>query len=112
MGTLVSDLLTTFWYQPYALYKYGFEKSVLIYYKDFIKYSFITLLEVIICIFIILGLHLPMTIVTLFIEFVIGLSVFALVTFVLFRKNEYYIFLKNTLLEQLSKIKAMFVKSK
>lgn len=112
LGTLVSDLLTTFWYQPYALYKYGFEKSVLIYYKDFIKYSFITLLEVIICIFIILGLHLPMTIVTLFIEFVIGLSVFALVTFVLFRKNEYYIFLKNTLLEQLSKIKAMFVKSK
>ena len=39
LGTLISDLLTTFWYQPYILFKKGFGVSVKKYVVDFIKYT-------------------------------------------------------------------------
>ncbi|MBH0230752.1 lipopolysaccharide biosynthesis protein [Halobacillus yeomjeoni] len=44
LGTLISTILTSFWYEPYTLYSKGFKKSTMNY---FIKYFWYTLVVVI-----------------------------------------------------------------
>lgn len=112
LGTLVSDLLTTFWYQPHVLFKYGFNVSVSKYFKDFSKYSLITIIEVVTCVAIILWLDLPMTIWSLIVDIGVGLVAFVIITVILFRKNEYYQFYKNMAFEYVDKIRLKLVKSK
>jgi O-antigen/teichoic acid export membrane protein len=41
LGTLISTLLTSFWIEPYVLYKYGFQKKVISYFKSFILYTLV-----------------------------------------------------------------------
>jgi len=44
LGTLVSTLLTSFWVEPVILYKHGFRKNVLDYFKKYFTYAVVILL--------------------------------------------------------------------
>ena len=112
LGTLVSDLLTTFWLQPYALFKYGFNINVSIYFNCFFKYTLVSLIGVIICILINQYLNPILNIWALIIDIILGLIVFTLIIVVLFRKNEYYKFYKNVILEYMQKARLKFKISK
>ena len=43
LGTLVSDLCTNFWWEPFVVYKYYFNKNIIFYFGNYLKY-FVTLL--------------------------------------------------------------------
>ncbi len=38
-ATALSRLATNFWYDPYALFKHGFQQTVFAYYKEFLAYT-------------------------------------------------------------------------
>lgn len=44
LGTFVSSVTTCLWVEPYILYKYGFEKKLLFYFKDYFKKLILTIL--------------------------------------------------------------------
>lgn len=111
LGTLVSDLITTFWYQPYALFKYGFGAKVSIYFKDFLKYSLVSLVGVILCVLVIKWINLPLSLFGLIFDIVLGFAIFIVITVILFRKNENYKFYKNMAFECIGKLKLKLKKS-
>lgn len=43
LGTMVSTITTSFWVEPFVLYKYGFESSSAEYFKQYLKYAVITI---------------------------------------------------------------------
>lgn len=108
LGTLVSDLVTTFWYQPFALFKYGFDSKVSDYFKDFLKYGLVSLIGVILCVLIINQVDLPLNIVTLIFDIIFGVGIFIVIMIILFRKNEYYKFYKNMVFEYIEKLRLKF----
>lgn len=48
-ATAISRLVTNTWYEPYALFRYGFNKSPLIYLKRYVKYVIILLITFGLC---------------------------------------------------------------
>ena len=48
-ATAIARILTTVWYDPYCVYKYGFHNKVSIYFKKYLKYLFILVIDIIIC---------------------------------------------------------------
>lgn len=45
LGTLISNLLTNFWVEPYLLYKYGFKKNVRDYFNRYCKYTAVAMVS-------------------------------------------------------------------
>ncbi|MGE5627281.1 MAG: lipopolysaccharide biosynthesis protein [Solirubrobacterales bacterium] len=43
LGTLISTLTTSFWIEPFVLFKYGFEKKTWVYFRLYSKYVIVTL---------------------------------------------------------------------
>lgn len=105
LGTLISDLLTTFWYQPYILYKKGFNISVRKYFIDFVKYTTITLLGIVASLIILNSINISNLIIKLIIEIVISIIVFGIIVIILFRKNENLIFVKDIAKSYIGKLK-------
>ena len=48
-ATFIARLFTSLWYDPYAVFKYGFQKSVSIYMKKIIKYLVILMCSAFLC---------------------------------------------------------------
>lgn len=48
LGTFISSITTCVWIEPYVLYKYGFEKSLKEYFKDYFKKTLLTAVLVIV----------------------------------------------------------------
>lgn len=46
MATILSYLICGFWFEPYILFKYGFEKKVLIYWKKYISFVLVGILQI------------------------------------------------------------------
>lgn len=42
LGTFVSNLFTNFWWEPYVIYKYGFEMKCIHYFQQYIKHLAVT----------------------------------------------------------------------
>ncbi len=94
LGTLISDILTTFWFQPFILFKSGFNKSISLYFKDFFKYTFVVIIEIfIIKIINVLVMNIYNLFIKLLIEMLFGVITYIVVTLLLFRKNKYFIYL-------------------
>ena len=52
LGTFTSTVCTSLWVDPYILFKYGFKRDLVIYFKKYIKYTCITIIAAIITSFI------------------------------------------------------------
>ena len=50
-ATLVARLMTNLWYDPYAIFKFGFNKPLIEYIIQYIKYLFVLALAAIVCFF-------------------------------------------------------------
>lgn len=48
LGTLVSTLTTSFWVEPYILYKHGFEKKLVDYFARYLQYTLTTIFAAVI----------------------------------------------------------------
>ncbi len=53
LGTTISSLISGTWFEPYVLYKYGFKKSSIGYYRHLMEYFIVTVLSGIFFVFII-----------------------------------------------------------
>ncbi|MFB3170667.1 sugar translocase [Neobacillus sp. 179-C4.2 HS] len=93
-GTVISRLLTYFWYDPYVIFKYVFQRSVK---KYFIKYIFFLLLVFISAIITnILGNLLDYsTLINVVIRGSLSLVIPNILFFILFRKSEEFNYLLN-----------------
>lgn len=49
LATLIARICTNLWYEPYAVYKYGFNKNPLIYWKNYLKNLLILIITMCLC---------------------------------------------------------------
>lgn len=105
IGTLISDLLTTFWYQPYILFKSGFKLSVKKYFKDFFKYTIITIFMITLSLIILKYINISNLILMLIVEVIVGIASFSIITIILFRKNKNLLFIVDIIKKYTSKFK-------
>lgn len=95
LGTLISDLVTTFWFQPYVLYKNGFEKKSNLYFKDFVKYTLCVIISICISLTILNFISLNNLILKLLIDIFVAFMSIIFVVLICFKKNKNFIFYKN-----------------
>lgn len=104
IGTLISDILTTFWYQPLILFKKGFNISVKNYFRDFIIFTIIILLQITVSIFIISFISISSLLFLIIIEIFVGILISMGSIFIFFRKSENYLYVKSILLHLIRKV--------
>ena len=99
IGTIVSTVTTCAWIEPYVLYKYGFRKSVVPYYTNYLKLSLVF--------FVLLGVcygavsFVPGHSLTAFlIKFVISAVLPNILLYLVFRRSDEFAFLKRTIKER------------
>lgn len=78
LGTVISRLVTTTWFDPYVLYKHHFKKSVKFYYIRFFIYFLILTISCVLTYFLTLGI--PQTIWGFFISTLIGVVIFIILS--------------------------------
>jgi len=102
LGTLISNLITFMWYDPYAIYKYVFKKNPIEYYFKNIGYLilFVSLAFVCekICNFIVIK-----GILGFIVHGIICVSVPALIILLIFYKSEYIQYLKSIIINKIKK---------
>lgn len=102
-ATFIARGLTNLWYDPYVVYKYGFEKSPWDYLKKYIKYLLILSVAIVLCklsFLLVRGSHIIQTILK-----IILCSIITNCTFIIaFYGTPEFSMLKSILLQVLSKI--------
>lgn len=93
-ATAISRALTNIWYDPYAVFKYGLEEKVSIYFKKYGQYALILLLAGAICYGICALIHIS-ALVDVILKFVICCVVPNLVFFLCFHKKEEFQYFRD-----------------
>ena len=93
-ATAISRALTNTWYDPYAVFKYGLEEKVSIYFKKYGQYALILLLAGAICYGICALIHIS-ALVDVILKFVICCVVSNLVFFLCFHKKEEFQYFRD-----------------
>lgn len=96
LGTIISRLLTTWWFEPWMIHKYAFEKSSKDYFLEYFKF----LSLVIVMGGIIEVLTIPfseVSILNFIIKIIICTSIPNMIFYLLFRNKEEFIYLKDSL---------------
>lgn len=104
IGTTITRLSTNSWYDPYIIYKHGFKKSPIIYYRNQITYF--------------ISLSIPVMILTYlfkhlsevsYLNFILQIMLVILITIgslvVFYRKTEEFNYLKKSIIKIVSKLK-------
>ena len=105
VGTIISTLMTSFWVEPYVLYKYGFKMKLRDYFKQYLKYTIVTLLVAILTVFIINTLFTSVTILTFIGKLLLCIGIPNLCFILIFRKGEEFIYYKDLMEGIINKIK-------
>ena len=104
LGTFISSILTCVWIEPYVLYKYGFNKSPIIYFK---KYLLNFLIFIIICGFnyILCNIINPSNLLLGFIiKLIISIIIPNIILITIFHKSENYKYFEKTILIIIKKV--------
>lgn len=105
LGTIISTLITSFWIEPYVLYKYGFKMKVNEYFILCIKYTIITIIVGSITVFIVNTLFTSVNILTFIGKLLLCIGIPNLCFILIFRKSEEFIYFKNLIEGIINKIK-------
>ena len=96
LGTFISSITTCVWIEPYVLYKYGFEKNICSYFKDYFKKTTLAIILVCftyyICSFITGSIYL-----VFIIKLLISLLVPNIVLIIIYRKTDEFKYFYNKL---------------
>lgn len=103
IGTLISNFATNFWWEPYAVYKYSFNKNLKDYFIRYVKYTIALLVSVLISGGIVSLL--PNGIVMFLVKCLIAAIVPNLVMLFLFGKSQEYQYLKEILIKVILRVK-------
>lgn len=102
-GTFISDILTTFWYQPYILYKKGFSKSVSAYFKDFGIYTLISLIGIGVSLGIKFFINFDSLFLNIILDLFISSAVILLLILLMFHKSENFQFFYKIIINRFKK---------
>lgn len=100
IGTFASTVTTSLWVEPYVLYKYGFNKKLSKYFKDYLKYLGITIILALITYFVCSFIN-----TNVYLAFVLKLLVSFLipnvVIYLIFRKSDEYKFFDEKIFKKI-----------
>ncbi|GGI46076.1 oligosaccharide transporter (flippase) [Paenibacillus marchantiophytorum] len=105
LGTLLSNVTVIFWIKPKMVYKYIFEKKLREYFKMYVKFLVIGLIPLIITYLLTSQLKHINSVYALAANCMVHIIVINLIYYILFRKNEEFIYFKGLLLTLLGKMK-------
>ena len=102
LGTILSQICTVLWREPYILYKYEFKKSVFTYWFNYLKFAFLTLtlsvsLNILLDYFHIFDGSLRSWLA----EGIVCAFIYNIIALIVFRKSEDFIFFRNMVYEKL-----------
>lgn len=97
LGTFISTITTTFWVEPYVLYKNGFNKNPKIYFIKWIKYTMTTILSGVITYKICL-IFSDITWFSLFIKLLVCLMIPNILYAIIFRKSDEIKYVKQIII--------------
>lgn len=104
LATLIARMMTNLWYEPYAVFKFGFEKSPLIFWKRYMKFLVVLLtaggLSYLICSFCNFALT-----ANVLIKFIVCTVLPNLVFILIFRKTSEFKYLSSIVKRLLNKIR-------
>lgn len=103
LGTLISNVLTNLWVEPFVLFKHGFHQNVMQYYKKFVLYTGAYLSITLFFHWSLNVLFPHPTILTLLVKGLITFICTNLILILFNRNNENYIYFKNILFKILKK---------
>lgn len=102
IGTILSTVLTCAWIEPYVLYKYGFHKSVIPYYRSYLKHSIVFLIILLLS-FTAAGFVSGHGIFDFALKFIISLILPNVLLFLIFRKSDEFSFLTANIRKRILK---------
>lgn len=85
-ATFIARLCTSMWYDPYAIFVHGFQKSPLLYLKRYLYYLFVLFIAALCCILVFTFLDVP-----LLLKVILEIIICSLIVNIIF-----YLFFKNT----------------
>ena len=94
IGTIVSNVLTSFWYEPFIVFRKSLQSNIVSYYVNLIKYIILTLATIMICNIIFNNIIINGLLQNLIMKFCVCCIVYSLLVIVFFRKTDnfkYYI---------------------
>ena len=103
LATAASRLLTNVWYEPYAVFKYGFREKVWSYYKSYGEYAAILVVTAAVCYFVCREIQLT-ALANVLLKFLICCIVPNLIFFLCFRNRDEFQYFKNLLLRIARKV--------
>lgn len=92
LGTVISRMSTYFWYDPYVIFKYVFQKPVMNYFIRYLKYGLVVFVVAVIC-DIIGSISQSNGLIELLLRGIVCLTIPNLLFFILFRKIEEFEYL-------------------
>lgn len=109
VGTLISQVLTKFWYEPYILFKYAFETSLKEYFYKYCLYGTIFILNMV-GTFLLNMVIKDTNIMNIALKLLIALIIPNCMLILCFRKTQEFEYIKNLVLSILNKMKIFKVK--
>lgn len=103
IGTLISNFSVIFWTKPYIIYKYIFNKSVIVYFKMYFSYIFILLIPLFFTNIIISKIKFNYTIYSFIINCLINIIFINIIFMLIFYKTSQYKYFKNIIIERINK---------
>lgn len=103
LATAISRVFTNTWYDPYAVFKYGFKESVLPYYLKYVFYTVILVITGVIC-YVICSLVNFSAWVNVFLKFIICCVIPNLIFFLCFCRTSEFGYFKNLSIRLMNKI--------
>lgn len=94
IGTTLCIILTSFWIEPYVLYKYGLKQNPINYFKKYFIYTLITIIVCFISSYI-CSFITGNNILILVLKLIISIFLPLISVIILFRNKEEYVYLKN-----------------
>lgn len=104
LATAIARLFTNIWYEPYALFKVGFKKSPILYFKTYLKYLVLLFVEYCLCYCVCSYININPIINTI-IKIIVCSVISNLVFIIVFRKKDEFNYIRQIVF----KAKSMFL---
>lgn len=103
IGTLISTLATCFWVEPYVLYKYGFGKKCISYFKDMFIKTTLTISLTVLCLFV-CSFFVKCNILIFIIKAILCFAIVNVVYIIIFRNSDDYKYVKMIIKNKILKL--------
>ncbi|MGL5480052.1 MAG: lipopolysaccharide biosynthesis protein [Clostridium sp.] len=105
IGTMISNILVIFWTHPYIVYRYVFEKPLIVYFKIYFKYLFIGIIVLILTNFVRVNFLNSVNFLTIVLNGIVDLIIVNGIYLILFWRTSEFKYYKNILENMITTIR-------